>query len=75
MMKLKEHGYEADSTWITRPLDKDESVEDALCSHSEKLAIAFNLIQHPQPRVIELTNNLRICGDCRKYRLIEDRFM
>ena len=75
MMKLKEHGYEANSAWNTRPLDNDQSVEEVLCSHSEKLAIAFNLIQDPQPTVIELTKNLRICGDCRKYRLIEDRFM
>ena len=75
MMKLKTNGYEANSAWITRPLDKDASVEEALCSHSEKLAIAFNLIQDPQPTVIELTKNLRICGDCRMYQWVQDDFI
>ncbi|CAF5029348.1 unnamed protein product [Rotaria sp. Silwood1] len=31
--------------------------------HTEKLAIAFNLIQRPIPSIIQITKNLRICGD------------
>ena len=72
MTKLKEHGYEPNAASVTRPLQNDESVEDVLCGHSEKLAIAYNLIQVPRPTVIELTKNLRICADCRMYRWCAD---
>lgn len=63
--ELKEHGHEFDSVWITRPLQEGESVESVLCGHSEKLAIAFNLIQRPRRLLIQITKNLRMCGDCR----------
>ncbi|CAF5228490.1 unnamed protein product, partial [Rotaria magnacalcarata] len=42
--ELIEYGHKYDSSWITRPVKEDESVESILCSHSEKLAIAFNFI-------------------------------
>lgn len=45
----------------------DENAAQILCGHSERLAIAFNLIQRPVPSVIQITKNLRVCGDCRKY--------
>lgn len=64
--ELIEHGHEFDSSWITRPLRTSETVESVLCGHSEKLAIAFNLIQTPRPTFIQITKNLRVCGDCRK---------
>ena len=70
LLRLIEYGYKADSSWITRELRDDETPESVLCGHSEKLAIAFNLIQQPSPSVIQLTKNLRICGDCRKSRNI-----
>ncbi|CAF1229480.1 unnamed protein product [Rotaria magnacalcarata] len=62
--ELIEYGHKYDSSWITRPVKEDESVESILCSHSEKLAIAFNFIQRPVPSIIQITKNLRICGDC-----------
>ena len=65
---LKEHGHEFDGSWVTRPLQEGESIESVLCGHSEKLAIVFNLIQDPRPSVIQITKNLRVCGDCRMYR-------
>ncbi|UJR34288.1 hypothetical protein I4U23_021692 [Adineta vaga] len=64
--ELKEHGYEYDSSWITRPIQDGESVESILCGHSEKLAIAFNFIQQPRPSFIQITKNLRVCGDCHR---------
>ena len=67
---LKEHGHEFDGSWVTRPLQEGESIESVLCGHSEKLAIVFNLIQDPRPSVIQITKNLRVCGDCRMYREI-----
>ncbi|CAF5131743.1 unnamed protein product, partial [Rotaria sp. Silwood1] len=57
-------GHTFDSSWITRKLDTYESIQSVLCGHSEKLAIAFNLIQRPIPSTIQITKNLRICGDC-----------
>ena len=68
MMKLKEHGYEPNAGSVARPRQDDESVEAALCGYSEKLAIAYNLIEVTQPSVIELTNNLRIGADCGLHR-------
>jgi hypothetical protein len=67
---LKENGHEFDGSWVTRPLQEGESIESVLCGHSEKLAIVFNLIQDPRPSVIQITKNLRVCGDCRMYREI-----
>ncbi|CAF1365864.1 unnamed protein product [Adineta steineri] len=62
--ELMGSGHEYDSRWITREINDDESIESILCGHSEKLALAFNFIQQPIPDIIQLTNNLRICGDC-----------
>ncbi|CAF1006799.1 unnamed protein product [Adineta ricciae] len=64
--ELKQHGFEFDSSWITRPIKDGESVESVLCGHSEKLAIAFNFIQQSQPSFIQITKNLRVCGDCHR---------
>ena len=43
-----------------------ESIESVLNGHSERLALAFNFIQRPIPTRIQITKNLRICGDCRE---------
>lgn len=64
--EIKAHGHEYDSTWITRPLQHDETIESVLCGHSEKLALAFNFIANRRPSFIQITKNLRVCGDCRK---------
>jgi hypothetical protein len=63
--EIVELGHTFDPSWITRPLGEGETVESVLSGHSEKLAIAFNLIQRPIPSIIQITENLRICGDCR----------
>ncbi|CAF4838862.1 unnamed protein product [Rotaria sp. Silwood1] len=61
---LFKHGLTFDASWITRKININESFQSVLCGHSEKLAIAFNLIQRPIPSIIQITKNLRICGDC-----------
>jgi hypothetical protein len=68
--ELIQHGHQYNSSWITRELHDNETIESVLCSHSEKLAIAFNFIQQPIPNVIQVTKNLRVCGDCRKYFIL-----
>ena len=65
--QMKEHGHQYDSSWVVRPLKDGETIESVLCGHSEKLAIAYNLIQQPPPSFIQITKNLRVCGDCRKF--------
>jgi hypothetical protein len=49
-----------------RPIKPDETIESILCGHSEKLAIAFNFVANPNSSLIQVTKNLRVCGDCRK---------
>ncbi|CAF1530896.1 unnamed protein product [Adineta ricciae] len=62
--ELIRHGYKPDGSWITREMDKNETVQSVLSGHSERLAIVYNLIQRPTPRRIQIVKNLRICGDC-----------
>ena len=64
--ELIEHGHEYDSSWITRPLAEDETIESVLCGHSEKLAIAWNFVANADTSFIQITKNLRVCGDCRE---------
>ena len=65
--EVMEHGYKPDSTWVTRPVLGDETIESILCGHSERLALAWNFVVNPKTTFIQITKNLRICGDCRKY--------
>jgi hypothetical protein len=64
--ELKEHNHVYDSSWITRSLNYDETPESILCGHSERLAIALNFVLNPKATQIQVTKNLRVCGDCRK---------
>ncbi|CAF1240268.1 unnamed protein product [Rotaria magnacalcarata] len=68
--ELIKHGHNYDSSWITRPLHENETIESVLCAHSERLAIAFNFIQETKPSFIQITKNLRVCGDCRNLSII-----
>ncbi|CAF1274193.1 unnamed protein product, partial [Adineta ricciae] len=65
--ELKGHGYQCDASWISRPMMNDETEECVLSGHSERLAIAFNLIQRPIPKRIQIMKNLRVCGDCHTF--------
>ncbi|UJR34389.1 hypothetical protein I4U23_021797 [Adineta vaga] len=64
--ELIEHGHQYDSSWITRSLNETETVESVLCGHSERLAIAWNFVANPNVSQIQLTKNLRVCGDCHR---------
>ena len=41
-----------------------EEKADQLCSHSEKLAIAFGLLSTTADTPLRITKNLRVCSDC-----------
>ena len=64
--ELLKYGHQYDSSWITRPLVDEETIESVLCGHSEKLAIAWNFVANPDTKYIQIMKNLRVCGDCRE---------
>ncbi|KAJ7289005.1 hypothetical protein O6H91_Y307500 [Diphasiastrum complanatum] len=60
---MKEAGYIPDLSFVLDDVE-DEEKENALCRHSEKLAIAFGLINTPPGTPIRIKKNLQVCGDC-----------
>jgi hypothetical protein len=43
---------------------EDEEKESTLVHHSEKIAVAFNLLTTGIGETIRMTKNLRVCSDC-----------
>ncbi|CAF5116123.1 unnamed protein product, partial [Rotaria magnacalcarata] len=64
--EIIKYGHQYDSSWITRVLDEDETVESVLCGHSERLAIAWGFVANPNASKLQMVKNLRICGDCHR---------
>ncbi|RDX58097.1 Pentatricopeptide repeat-containing protein, chloroplastic, partial [Mucuna pruriens] len=44
-------------------LGEDNSMDQSLNVHSEKLAIAFGLVSTASSQPIQIVKNIRICGD------------
>ncbi|CAN0890295.1 Pentatricopeptide repeat-containing protein At1g04840 [Linum grandiflorum] len=63
MSGARQRGYTPGTEWVLHNIEEEEK-EDALGSHSEKLALAFALIQTSPKTTIRIVKNLRICGDC-----------
>lgn len=61
--KMKLAGYKPKTDLVIHNVDEEEK-EDALSTHSEKLAIAFGLISTSQGATIRVVKNLRVCDDC-----------
>lgn len=61
--QMKKAGYVPNTNFVLHDLEEEEK-ESILCGHSEKLAIAFGLINTPPGTIIRITKNLRACGDC-----------
>ncbi|XP_021290429.1 pentatricopeptide repeat-containing protein At1g04840 [Herrania umbratica] len=59
----RQHGYMPETGWVLHNIEEEEK-EDALGSHSEKLALAFALIRTSPGTTIRIVKNLRVCGDC-----------
>ncbi|VFQ94548.1 unnamed protein product [Cuscuta campestris] len=60
---MAKDGYVADLNWVLHDVDEDEKV-DVLCGHSERIAIAFGLINTKPGTPLQIMKNLRVCGDC-----------
>jgi len=63
MGKMKEEGYVPETDSALHDVEEEDK-EGHLTIHSEKLAIAFALINTKPPMPIRITKNLRVCGDC-----------
>lgn len=62
--KLKIAGYIPVVTEVLLDIDDEEDKETALLKHSEKLAIAFGIMNTPSGTTIRIVKNLRVCSDC-----------
>ncbi|KAL4398252.1 hypothetical protein HN51_002862 [Arachis hypogaea] len=56
-------GYEPLTTSTVQDVDEQEK-QNALATHSEKLAIAYGLLTTPPGSPIRIFKNLRVCEDC-----------
>jgi pentatricopeptide repeat protein len=61
--KMKLAGYVPDTNLALHDVDEEQK-EHILCYHSEKLAIAFALINTTPGTIIQIVKNLRVCIDC-----------
>ncbi|KAH0862384.1 hypothetical protein HID58_079595 [Brassica napus] len=64
--EVREAGYVPETKYVLHDID-EEAKERALMHHSERLAIAFGLINTPPGTTIRVMKNLRICGDCHNF--------
>lgn len=60
--EIKAAGYVPDNSSL-RGVEEDVQ-EQLLSSHSEKLAVAFGLLNTSPGTTIHIRKNLRVCGDC-----------
>jgi pentatricopeptide repeat protein len=61
--QMKAAGYVPDTRFVLIDVEEDLK-EENLCHHSEKLAIAFGLLNTAPGTAIRVIKNLRVCGDC-----------
>ncbi|KAK8660873.1 hypothetical protein V6N13_051781 [Hibiscus sabdariffa] len=61
--KMRKEGYVPDTSCVLHNVDEEEK-EALLCGHSEKLAIAFGILNTPPGTTIRVAKNLRVCNDC-----------
>jgi pentatricopeptide repeat protein len=61
--KMKAAGYVPDTGFVLNDVEEEQK-EQILCYHSEKLAVAFGLINTSPGTTIRIIKNLRVCGDC-----------
>ncbi|CAH8271174.1 unnamed protein product [Arabidopsis lyrata] len=63
--RIRSAGYVPDISGLVSPSEGDlEEKEQALCCHSEKLAVCFGLLETKPRTPLLVFKNLRICRDC-----------
>ncbi|CAH2068728.1 unnamed protein product [Thlaspi arvense] len=63
MEKIRLEGYEPNTSQVLFEIEEEEK-ETELRYHSEKLAIAFGLLNTAPGMTIRVVKNLRVCEDC-----------
>ncbi|KAK9144129.1 hypothetical protein Sjap_004032 [Stephania japonica] len=76
---MVKEGYVADKKFVLHDVEDDEKI-DMLCGHSERLAIAFGLLNTSPGTPLQIMKNLRVCGDCHtvtKYisKIVQRKFL
>ncbi|KAM1049490.1 hypothetical protein TB1_027906 [Malus domestica] len=61
--EMKDQGYKPQTKVVLYDLDEEEK-ERIVLGHSEKLAVAFGLINTKRGETIRISKNLRLCEDC-----------
>ncbi|XP_043698653.1 pentatricopeptide repeat-containing protein At2g39620 isoform X2 [Telopea speciosissima] len=61
--KMEKMGYLPDMSCVLHNVEEEEK-QSFLHSHSERLAIAFSLLNTQPGVTIRIVKNLRVCGDC-----------
>jgi hypothetical protein len=62
-VQMHDAGYVPDTKFVLHDVEEEEKLFH-LFHHSEKLAIAFGLINTPPGTPLCITKNLRVCSDC-----------
>jgi pentatricopeptide repeat protein len=62
--RLKLIGYVKDTSQVIMDMDDEEDKGIALSYHSERLALAFGILNIPLGMPIRIVKNLRVCRDC-----------
>ncbi|CAA0807538.1 Pentatricopeptide repeat-containing protein [Striga hermonthica] len=70
----KQQVYVPDTRYVLHDIDQ-EAKEQALLYHSERLAIAYGLIETPARTPLRIIKNLRVCGDCHNFIKIMSRIV
>lgn len=63
MELMEKEGYVPDTSEVHHDVEEEQK-KYLLCSHSERLAIVFGIINTPAGTTIRVTKNLRMCTDC-----------
>lgn len=61
--EMKEAGFVPETSFVLHDVD-EETKEEHLCFHSEKLAIGLGLLKTPKGTTLRIFKNLRVCRDC-----------
>ncbi|KAK4340988.1 hypothetical protein RND71_039489 [Anisodus tanguticus] len=71
--EMKQNGYVPDSRIVLYDLEEEEE-ERILLGHSEKLAVAFGLINNSKGETIRISKNLRLCEDCHSFTKLISKY-
>lgn len=63
-LRMKERGYKGGSVGLVFVEMEEESKEEMVSLHSERLALGFGLLCLPKGHTLRIFKNLRMCWDC-----------